>query len=148
MLGRSDVEQVVEIFKALSEEMRLRIMMLLTDGELCVCDLMAIFEEPQSKVSRHLAYLKHAGLIGSKRVGVWMHYFLKDPMDELAAAQLAFMNERLAHLPRFKEDADRMTELKKQKTCETAQPPARAGTKKSGALRPRNRTTPRSEFHS
>jgi ArsR family transcriptional regulator, arsenate/arsenite/antimonite-responsive transcriptional repressor len=148
MLGRSDVEQVVEIFKALSEEMRLRIMMLLTDGELCVCDLMAIFEEPQSKVSRHLAYLKHAGLIGSKRVGVWMHYFLKEPMDELAAAQLAFMNERLADLPRFKEDAGRMTELKKQKTCETAQPPARAATKKSRAPRPRNRTTPRSEFHS
>jgi ArsR family transcriptional regulator, arsenate/arsenite/antimonite-responsive transcriptional repressor len=142
------MEQVVEIFKALSEEMRLRIMMLLTDGELCVCDLMAIFEEPQSKVSRHLAYLKHAGLIGGKRVGVWMHYFLKEPMDELAAAQLAFINEHLAHLAGFKEDVERMTELKKRKTCETAQPPARAATKKSGVSHPRNRTTPRSEFHS
>ena len=55
------MDQVVQIYKALSEEMRIRIMMLLTHGELCVCDLMAIFDEPQSKISRHLAYLKNSG---------------------------------------------------------------------------------------
>ena len=142
------MEEVVQVFKALSEEMRLRMVMLLMYGELCVCDLMAIFEEPQSKVSRHLAYLKHSGLVGSKRVGAWMHYFLKEPMDGLAAAQLAFMKEQLAHLPVFREDVERLTAFQEQKTCETTRPSARAATKKSGAPRPRNRATPGSEFHS
>jgi ArsR family transcriptional regulator len=68
------MERLAQFFKALSDETRLRIMMLLTQGELCVCDLMFVLDEPQSKVSRHLAYLKHSGLTNSKRAGVWMHY--------------------------------------------------------------------------
>jgi ArsR family transcriptional regulator len=130
------MEEVVQVFKALSEEMRLRMVMLLTHGELCVCDLMAIFDEPQSKVSRHLAYLKHSGLIGSKRVGAWMHYFLREPMNGLPAAQLAFMKQQLAHLTMFRRDVERMTAFQEQKVCETTRPPARPARKKSGAPRP------------
>jgi ArsR family transcriptional regulator len=112
------MEQVVQVFRALSEEMRLRILMLLTHGELCVCDLMNIFEETQSKVSRHVAYLKHSGLVKGKRVGVWMHYSLKDPLDEISGAQLTFIKENLGHLPWFTEDLERLEEVKKQKLCE------------------------------
>ncbi len=112
------MEKIVQIYKAMSEEMRLRTLMLLTHGELCVCDLMAIFDEPQSKVSRHLAYLKHSGLVRSRRVGVWMHYALKEPLDEIAQAQLDFMKKRLSHQPLFVEDFKKMEEVKKQKLCE------------------------------
>jgi len=72
------MEQVVQFFKVLSDEIRLRIVMLLTYGELWVCDLTEILGEPRSKISRHLAYLKHSGITESRGVGVWMHYRLKD----------------------------------------------------------------------
>ena len=51
------MEEWVQLFKALADETRLRIVELLTQGELCVCDLMDVLEEPQSKISRHLSYL-------------------------------------------------------------------------------------------
>src|SRR4030042_5566369 len=102
--GLDIMEQLVIFFKALSEEMRLRMMMLLTQGELCVCDLMFVLDEPQSKVSRHLAYLKHSGLTNSKRAGVWMHYWLKEPVDEVHKAQINFLKEQLGRLSQFRID--------------------------------------------
>lgn len=111
------MEQLVQFFKALSDETRLRIMMLLTQGELCVCDLMFVLAEPQSKVSRHLAYLKHSGLTNSKRAGVWMHYWLKEPVDEVHKVQIDFLKEQLSRLPQFRMDRERLLELKKQGGC-------------------------------
>jgi ArsR family transcriptional regulator, arsenate/arsenite/antimonite-responsive transcriptional repressor len=64
-----------ETFKALSEETRLRIMTLLMENEeLCVCDFVGALGETQSKISRHLRYLYHAGLVEDRREGLWMHY--------------------------------------------------------------------------
>lgn len=111
------MEQLVQFFRALSEETRLRIVMLLTQGELCVCDLMVILEEPQSKISRHLAYLKHSGLTDSKRVGVWMHYWLKESLGEVYKAQINFLKENLSSLPQFHEDIKKLLGLKKQGGC-------------------------------
>ncbi len=111
------MEQLVQFFRALSEETRLRIMMLLTQGELCVCDLMVVLDEPQSKVSRHLAYLKHSGLTNSKRAGVWMHYRLKEPADDVHRAELDFLKEELSYLPQFRTDREKLLELKKQGGC-------------------------------
>jgi len=69
------MKATAQIFKALSDETRLRIMALLVDGrELCVCDIMAALNLPQSTVSRHLAYLRNAGLVDDRRQGIWMHY--------------------------------------------------------------------------
>jgi len=111
------MEQLVQFFKALSDETRLRIMMLLTQGELCVCDLMVVLDEPQSKVSRHLAYLKHSGLTNSKRAGVWMHYRLRDPADDIHRAEIDFLKEKLSYLPQFRTDREKLLELKKQGGC-------------------------------
>jgi ArsR family transcriptional regulator, arsenate/arsenite/antimonite-responsive transcriptional repressor len=116
------MEQLVQMYKALSEDMRLRIMMLLMQGELCVCDLMAIFEQPQSKVSRHLAYLKHSGLIKGKRVGTWMHYSIKEPLDTTIDAQLAFMKQQFAQLSIFQEDERKLEDVKKLKLCDNPSP--------------------------
>ena len=67
-----------QIFKALSDETRLRIMILLTHGELCVCDIEKILDTTQSKASRHLSYLKNSGLVNDRRNGVWIYYSIKD----------------------------------------------------------------------
>jgi ArsR family transcriptional regulator, arsenate/arsenite/antimonite-responsive transcriptional repressor len=112
------MDHVVKIYKALSEEMRLRILMLLTHGELCVCDLMAIFDEPQSKISRHLAYLKNSGLVTGRRVGTWMHYSLREPMDEIARAQIELIRKNLSPLRWSREDTAKMEEVKARKVCE------------------------------
>ncbi|HEX9779019.1 MAG TPA: metalloregulator ArsR/SmtB family transcription factor, partial [Geopsychrobacteraceae bacterium] len=60
------MKTTTRLFKALSDETRLRILALLQAGELCVCDLMAILDLPQSTVSRHLAYLRNAGLVDDR----------------------------------------------------------------------------------
>lgn len=112
------MERITQIYKALSEEMRLRILMLLMRGELCVCDIMEVLGEPQSKVSRHLAYLKNSGLIQGKRVGTWMHYFIKTPLDDLTTAHLEFLKKELSHLTWASSDAAKMREVQAQKLCE------------------------------
>jgi len=63
-----------KIFKALADETRLRILALLLEGELCVCELIAALELPQSTTSRHLAYLRNSGWVKDRRQGVWMYY--------------------------------------------------------------------------
>ena len=116
------MDRLVQYFRALSEEVRLRIIMLLTHGELCVCDIMEILDEPQSKVSRHLSYLKNSGLITARRVGVWMHYALSEERDETLDAQISFMRERLSQLPGFTDDMAKMEVLKERKRCEGPRP--------------------------
>ena len=71
------MKNTAQVFKALSDETRLRIMGLLIAGEeLCVCDIIAALDLPQSTVSRHLAYLRNSGLLEDRRQGVWMYYRL------------------------------------------------------------------------
>ena len=72
------MEKTAETLKALSDPTRLRIVSLLRHGELCVCDLMEALQTPQSKISRHLAFLKNAGWVTATRCGKWMHYQLLD----------------------------------------------------------------------
>lgn len=67
-----------ELFSALSDETRLRILCLLSRGELCVCDLMQLLSAPQSTLSRHLGRLRRAGLVTNRRDGKWVHYTLAD----------------------------------------------------------------------
>ena len=77
------MKKLAQIFKALSDETRLRILALLTHGELCVCDLMAVLQLPQSTVSRHLAYLRNTSLIADRREGIWMFYRLEDQLQNI-----------------------------------------------------------------
>lgn len=70
--------ELINIFKALSDETRLRIIKLLEHGELCVCDIAAVLQSSQPKVSFHLSTLKEAGLIIDRREGKWIHYRLAE----------------------------------------------------------------------
>ncbi len=69
------------LFRALSDPTRLRLLQRLRVGELCVCDLMAALRIPQAKTSRHLGYLKRAGLVESRKEGLWSYYRLVRPRD-------------------------------------------------------------------
>jgi ArsR family transcriptional regulator len=82
------MKQIARQFKAFSDETRLRILHLLLKGERCICELMAVLELTQSKVSRHMAYLKNAGFVTDRREGVWMYYSLAEPANEIHACQL------------------------------------------------------------
>ena len=89
------MQQLATIFKALSDETRLQILaLLLWQGELCVCDVEAVLDITQSKASRHLRYLSNAGLVQSRRVGVWMHYDVAKPL-ELQPGQVLRLLKRL-----------------------------------------------------
>ena len=70
------------IFRALSDRTRLRILNLLQGGELCVCHLVAVLDVPQPTASRHLAYLRRAGLVVARKEGLWMHYRLVPPRSK------------------------------------------------------------------
>lgn len=72
------MQELVNVFKALSDETRLRIVKLLENGELCVCDIVAAMDMIQPKVSFHLAVLKEAGLIKDRKQGKWTHYSIAD----------------------------------------------------------------------
>ena len=72
--------RIDRMFKAFADETRLRILHLLTRRkDLCVCDIMSILRLPQSKVSRHLAYLRNAGLVQDRKQGLWIYYSLSKP---------------------------------------------------------------------
>jgi len=98
------MKTTARLFKVLSDETRLRILALLREGELCVCDLMAILELPQSTVSRHLAYLRNAGLVEDRRQGVWMFYRLTTDNTPFAGALLALLGSRFDELPQVGKD--------------------------------------------
>ena len=63
-----------DLFRAFADPTRLRLLNLLLEGERCVCDLCDVLDEIQPKISRHLAYLRRAGLVTARREGKWMHY--------------------------------------------------------------------------
>lgn len=75
------MEQYVGFFKALSDPTRLRIMVLLSEKELCVCQIEDALELSQVKVSRHLNVLRHAGLVRARRDGLWVYYSMVTPKN-------------------------------------------------------------------
>src|SRR5271166_1096042 len=77
------LDESIELFKAFAEPVRLRLLNLLADGEVCVCYLHEALELPQSTVSRHLAYLRKRGLVIGRKEGRWVHYRLAKPGGEL-----------------------------------------------------------------
>lgn len=78
---------VQRFFQALGDDTRLRLINLMGEQEICVCYFVEILGGPQSKISRHLAYLRSAGIVAARREGKWMHYRLVMP-PHLGAAQI------------------------------------------------------------
>ena len=96
------------IFKALADRTRLRILALLLDGEVCVCDIHQSLAEPQPKVSRHLAYLREAGLVQTRRTGLWVHYRLAKMDDPVMQAVVDAVGHAIGHLDSGERDRKRL----------------------------------------
>lgn len=93
------------LFTALSDRTRLRLLNLMGGREVCVCYFVAILRQSQPKISRHLAYLRRAGVVAARREGKWVHYKIVIPADTGAAK---ILQETLAVL---KEDKAMQTDL-------------------------------------
>jgi ArsR family transcriptional regulator, arsenate/arsenite/antimonite-responsive transcriptional repressor len=78
---RAALDQLEDVFKALADKTRLRILALLGNNEVCVCHIHDSLGLPQPTVSRHLAYLRRTGLVAVRRDGVWMHYQVSRSLD-------------------------------------------------------------------
>lgn len=74
----TEIEAIQGIFKALSNEHRVRILEALRDGELCACEIQVVLDAPQSTVASHLRELKDAGLVNTRRQGKWTYYRIGD----------------------------------------------------------------------
>jgi ArsR family transcriptional regulator len=97
------------LFRALADETRLRLLNLIADREICVCYFVQILGISQPKISRHLAYLRNAGIVSARRDGKWMHYKLIPPPDEAAAGILQETLKHLRKKPEMKRDISRLT---------------------------------------
>jgi ArsR family transcriptional regulator len=95
-------------FRALADPTRLRIVGLLAGGEVCVCHIHASLQIPQPKTSRHLAYLRRAGLVATRRDGLWVHYRLADPVDPAVRTVLRTALDTLRQVPTAKRDLERL----------------------------------------
>jgi ArsR family transcriptional regulator len=109
-----ELKASASLFNALADETRLRILNLLAEGELCVCDLMKILGEPQSKVSRHLAYLRRTGLVQGRKDGLWMHYRLSRPTAKLYGMLFKTVCGCRSECSQFAKD---LKALNKNKSC-------------------------------
>jgi ArsR family transcriptional regulator len=108
------------LFRALGDHTRLRILGLLMGGEVCVCDIHETLGVPQAKVSRHLAYLRRAGLVAARRDGLWVHYRLATADDRVIRMILEAVGHALCHLPAVERDRTRLE--KKTGCCLTDRP--------------------------
>jgi ArsR family transcriptional regulator len=111
------MKEAVRFFKAFSDETRLRILHLLLKGELCICELMEVLNLPQSNVSRHMAYLKNAGLVDDRREAVWVYYSLTEPSNKLHACQLKCLADWFNDYEILRRDEARLEEFKLRGSC-------------------------------
>ena len=101
---RAAIDQLEEVFKALADKTRLRILALLGNNEVCVCHIHDSLGLPQPTVSRHLAYLRRSGLVAARRDGVWMHYQVSRALDPVVQAVVMAAVEALGQLPATAQD--------------------------------------------
>ncbi|HEU4594826.1 MAG TPA: metalloregulator ArsR/SmtB family transcription factor [Pyrinomonadaceae bacterium] len=105
-------------FRALADRTRLRLLNLMGTDEVCVCFFVEILEVNQPKVSRHLAYLRRAGIAAARREGTWMHYRVVGPSHEDAAKVLEDVRAWLARDPEMRRERKKLV-----KVCCAPDPP-------------------------
>jgi len=103
-----DGPEMEGMLRALSERLRLRILHLIGDTELCVCFFVQALDLPQPTISRHLAYLRREGVVSARREGLWMHYRVSIPSDPQMAAVLRSTMDWCERQPEMKRDRQRL----------------------------------------
>ncbi len=115
------------LFRALADRTRLRLLSLMGADEVCVCYFVEVLRTNQPKISRHLAYLRRAGVVAARREGKWMHYRIIEPPDARAARVFGEVRQWLAEEREMQRDRERFAKL-----CCAPQPPVQL----QGAPRP------------
>ncbi len=124
-MGRMRKNYDIEmLFKALADHTRLRVIHLLGHDEVCVCFFVEALQTNQPKISRHLAYLRRAGLVTARRDGKWMHYRLVEPRDIHAAQILREVRAGLVDNPEMQRDKARLERICYPHQPQEAQRPA------------------------
>lgn len=98
-------------FKALADKTRLRLINLIGGDEICVCFFTEVINTTQPKISRHLAYLRRAGLVDARREGKWMHYRITEPDDESAAKVFSEIRAWLAQDAQMQRDRTKLVQV-------------------------------------
>jgi ArsR family transcriptional regulator len=105
-------------FQALADRTRLRLLNLMREDEICVCFFVEVFKTNQPKISRHLAYLRNAGLVSARRDGKWIHYRIEKPGDKNARKVLEDVLAWTAEDKEMQRDRERLVMI-----CCSPQPP-------------------------
>jgi ArsR family transcriptional regulator len=105
------LEASARLLKALSDPVRMRLVSLLAGQEVCVCHLHEALNLPQPTVSRHLAYLRKAGLVVGRKEGLWVHYRLSEATSELHRVILQAVAPALADIETMRADRERLSRL-------------------------------------
>jgi ArsR family transcriptional regulator len=99
------------LFKALADGTRLRLISLMGEDEVCVCFFVEVLKTNQPKISRHLAYLRRAGVVSARREGKWMHYRIIEPPDPHAARIFREVRKWLANDSNMQRDRLRLMKI-------------------------------------
>ena len=112
------MENIALVFQSLEDETRLRILsLLLEEQELCVCDLMADLQLPQSTVSRHLSHLRNAGWLRDRREAVWVYYSIAKPLGPLQQSLVPILRHFLHDEAAAKTDIERLRSFARGSSC-------------------------------
>jgi ArsR family transcriptional regulator len=103
---------LIQIYQCLCDATRLRILHLLAQTPLCVCHFQEILDEPQVKISKHLAYLRERGMVTAEREGNWMIYALPKKRDAELTANLKCLQDCVQTDPVFKRDLKALAKLR------------------------------------
>ena len=104
-------------FMALADKTRLRLLNLMREDEICVCFFTEVLNESQPKISRHLAYLRNAGMVEARRDGKWMHYRIIEPENKITARILRETLEGLKNQGEMRPEARRERRTENHRRC-------------------------------
>ncbi|MBI1249835.1 metalloregulator ArsR/SmtB family transcription factor [bacterium] len=118
MSSQAATIELETIFRALSDRTRLRILNLLRDGELCVCDLVEVLEIPQPTASRHLTCLRKVDLVLSRKEGLWLYYRLKQAKTKFQSKLFECIDAAAKMEPQFAVDEEKLKFVDRAKCCD------------------------------
>ena len=111
MSNETFLKEMETFFLALADKTRLRLLNLMRENEVCVCFFTEVLGDSQPKISRHLAYLRNAGLVSARRDGKWMHYKIEIPANFHAAQILQSTLNGLKSKDEMREDYDKLVNV-------------------------------------
>lgn len=111
MNDENNLSEMESLFLALADKTRLRLLNLMREDEVCVCYFTEVTGESQPKISRHLAYLRNAGIVSARREGKWMNYKIEFPKNVHAAELLNGTLRWLRSQSEMREDYERLARV-------------------------------------